>query len=118
MSEATPADCLELKPYCYNSLPDGATYQYWANYTHIFLENCQVLDPIVPIYFVYSCIWAAMALGFLIYLYIFIPADSRLTLQKSLLLLPALKSLEVVLDGIWLDYCPWVGMDNSTYQYI
>ena len=72
----------------------------------------------MPVYFVYAGSWAAMAACFLLHLYVCIPADSRLTLQKSLLLFPALKALEVILDGIWLDYCPWVGMDNSTYQYI
>ena len=118
MSEATPSDCNTLKPYCWNELPEGATYTYQANYTHLFVENCAVLDPIVPVYFVYAGSWAAMAACFLLHLYVCIPADSRLTLQKSLLLFPALKSLEVILDGIWLDYCPWVGMDNSTYQYI
>jgi hypothetical protein len=62
--------------------------------------------------------WASMASLFSIYLYVFIPAESRLSLQKSLLLLPAMKALEVVLEGVWLDYCPWVGMSNSAYQYI
>ena len=118
MSEASPTDCNQLKPYCYNQLAAGTTYTYTADYSHTFIENCSVLNTIVPVYFVYAGTWAAMAGFFLLYLYVFIPAESRLTLQKSLLLLPALKSLEVVLDGIWLDYCPWVGMDNSTYQYI
>ena len=26
MSEATPSDCNTLKPYCWNELPEGATY--------------------------------------------------------------------------------------------
>ena len=96
-------------------LDDPSAYTYTANYTHIFVENCAVLNPIVPVYFVYAGTWAAMASFFLVYLYVFIPAESRLTLQKSLLLFPALKAMELVLEGIWLDYCPWVGMDNSTY---
>ena len=59
-----------------------------------------------------------MAIVFSLYLYIFIPAESRLSLQKSLLMLPALKAMEVILEGVWLSYCPWVGMSNSAYQYI
>ena len=99
-------------------MADPSALTYNAAFSHIFIENCGVLSPIVPVYFVYAGTWAAMAAFFLGYLYLYIPAESRLTLQKSLLLLPALKALELVLDGIWLDYCPWVGMDNSTYQYI
>ena len=76
------------------------------------------MGAIVPTYFVYAGTWAAMAIFFTIYLYLFIPSESRLSLQKSLLLLPAMKALEVVLEGIWLNYCPWVDMSNSSYQYI
>ena len=72
----------------------------------------------MPSYYVFSGLWAALAILFTTHLYLCIPPDSRLSMQKSLLLLPALKSLEVVLEGVWLDYCPWVGMDNSSYQYI
>ena len=118
MSEATPAKCAEMKPYCYNELEDPSLYSYTVDYKHVFIENCWVLDPLVPMYYTYTGIWLAMALGFSIYLYFIIPAESRLSLQKSLLLLPALKACEVILEGIWLDYCPWVGMSNSAYQYI
>ena len=44
-----------------------------------------------------------MAIVFSLYLYIFIPAESRLSLQKSLLMLPALKAMEVILEGVWLN---------------
>lgn len=69
----------------------------------------------MPTYFVFAGMWAVLAASFAIYLYFFIPATSRLSLQKSLLLLPALKACEVLLEGVWLDYCPWVGMDNTAY---
>ena len=84
-------------------------------YHHVFIANCDVLDAIVPTYYVAASLWAAMAIFFSAYLYFYIPSQSRLSLQKSLLLLPALKTLEVVLEGIWLDNCPWVGMSNSAY---
>jgi len=67
---------------------------------------------------VYAGAWAVIAGLLTLYVYVFIPAESRLSLQKSLLLLPALKAMEVILEGIWLDYCPWVGMSNSAFQYI
>ena len=115
MSEATPTKCLELSPYCYNMLEDPSVETYQAVYHHVFIANCDVLDAIVPTYYVAASLWAAMAIFFSAYLYFYIPSQSRLSLQKSLLLLPALKTLEVVLEGIWLDNCPWVGMSNSAY---
>lgn len=118
MSEATPADCAKLKPYCYNSLEDPTKQSYPTTYQHFFMENCGVLSAIVPTYFVYAGAWAVIAAVCTLYLYAFIPTASRISLNKSLLLLPALKACEVVLEGVWLDYCPWVGMDNSAYQYI
>lgn len=79
------------------------------------MANCKVLKAITPTYFVYAGSWLVLAAVAAIYLYFVIPSESRLSLQKSLLLLPALKALEVFLQGIWLNYCPWVGMDNSAY---
>ena len=118
MSEATSSKCQELVPYCYNELEEGHVGTYQVLYQHLFLENCEVLDPIVPTYYVFAGAWGVLAAISTLYLYVFIPSESRLSLQKSLLLLPALKAMEVVLEGIWLDYCPWVGMSNSAYQYI
>ena len=59
-----------------------------------------------------------IALYFTFHIYCFIPAASRMSLQKALLLLPALKALEVALEGVYLNECPWVSMSNSSYQYI
>ena len=115
ISEASPLQSDALRPYCYDSTKE---YTYPTVYQHLFSENCAVLNPIVPTYFVYAGTWATMAILLTLYLYVFIPVESRLSLQKSLLLLPALKAFEVVLEGVWLDYCPWVGMSNSAYQYI
>lgn len=115
MSEATPSDCEKLKPYSYNQLDDPTKYTYDTKYQHFFVANCDVLGAIIPTYFVYSGLWLLAAAAAAIYLYFFIPSESRLSLQKSLILLPAMKALEVFLQGLWLDYCPWVGMDNSAY---
>mmetsp|Transcript_15026 Transcript_15026/g.20405 ORF Transcript_15026/g.20405 Transcript_15026/m.20405 type:complete len:255 (+) Transcript_15026:39-803(+) len=115
MSEATPGDCNTLKPYAYNKLEDPTDQSYKTKYQHFFVANCGVLDAIVPTYFVYTAMWLVTAGVAAAYLYFIIPSESRLSLQKSLLLLPALKALEVFLQGIWLNYCPWVGMDNSAY---
>ena len=118
MSEASPTTSEEMKQYCYNQQGDTSVFTYTTLYSHFFEQNCGVLGAIVPTYYVFSGLWLALAVLFTAHLYLCIPPESRLSLQKSLLLLPALKSLEVVLQGVWLDYCPWVGMDNNSYQYL
>ncbi len=118
MSEAAASKCEQLKPYAYNQQEDPSILSYQVVYQHFFSENCGVLTSIVPTYFTFAGAWATLAAFSTAHLYLFTPSDSRLSLQKSLLLLPALKAMEVFLEGIWLDYCPWVGMSNSAYQYI
>lgn len=115
MSEATPADCNKLKPYAYNSLEDPTSYTYKTKYQHFFVANCDVLSTIIPTYFVYSAIWAVAAGAMTIYLYFFIPSEAKLSLQKSMILLPAMKILEVFLQGLWLNYCPWVSTENNAF---
>ena len=56
-----------------------------------------MLSAIIPTYFVYSGIWFVTAAAAAIYLYFIIPSESRMSLQKSLILLPAMKCLEVFL---------------------
>jgi hypothetical protein len=47
------------------------------------------------------------------------PPLERFSMQKSLIMLPALKALEVVLDGSFLNMCPWFGNPNETsIQYV
>ena len=71
-----------------------------------------------PTYFVFAGIWAVIFLAFTIYLYM-MPAIERFSLQKSLIMLPSLKALEVFLDGCFLSMCPWYGQPNETaIQYV
>ena len=92
--------------------------EYAATYNHYFIENCWVLDPLVPTYFVYAALWGLITLIFTIYLYC-MPEQERFSLQKSLLLLPSLKAFEVLLDGAFLNMCPWYGNPGtSSIQYV
>lgn len=47
------------------------------------------------------------------------PPIERFALQKSMIMLPSLKCLEVFLDACFLSMCPWYGQPNeSAIQYI
>jgi hypothetical protein len=73
------------------------------------------LDAITPTYFVFAAMWGLIGLFFSIWLYL-MPKHSRLNIQKSVyLLFPGFKVLELVLQGLWLFYCPWITMTNSQY---
>ena len=118
MSEASPTDSSNLKPYCYNQLDFPQKKEYTTTYQHFFHENCYVLDAIVPTFYTFAGLWTLLAILPAAHLFLVVPAESRLSMQKSLLLFPTLKALELLLQGVWLGYCPWVDMTNSAYQYI
>ena len=102
-----------LEQYAIN--PSGGTsdpYKYQVTLKHVYADNCFVLDHITPTYFVFAGLWATLTIGFTAGLYL-MPRESRLNLQKSIILFPGLKTLELVLEGLWLSYCPWVTMSSS-----
>ena len=47
----------------------GHNKSHHATYTHTFVENCYVLDVVVPAYYVFAGIWTVMALVFTGFLY-------------------------------------------------
>jgi hypothetical protein len=108
ISEASTTEVGSFYNYSYNINPG-----YNSVYTHTFIENCWVLNPIVPAYWVFSCLWLLITIFYTTYLYMMPPLE-RFTMQKSLIMLPALKALEVVLDGSFLNMCPWFGNPNET----
>jgi hypothetical protein len=96
ISEASTREVLEFQNFSYNVAPG-----YTSMYTHNFIENCWVLAPIVPTYYVFACIWTLITLVYTVYLYM-MPAIERFSLQKTLIMLPSMKALEVFLDGLFL----------------
>ena len=68
ISEASDGRVSEFEDYSYNHNPNEEK-SYNATYTHIFIENCYILDAVVPTYYVFAGMWAVMALGFTGYLY-------------------------------------------------
>lgn len=117
MSEATSADSEKLKRYAFNMVESQSLHWYHARYEHFFINNCDVLEALVPSYFLLAGFWLAIAIVFTAHLYLCTPSHSRLNLQKSLILLPIIKAVEVILEGLWLDHCPWVST-TSSYQYV
>ena len=76
-----------------------------------------MLSALVPSYFLFAGMWLAIAIVMTVHLYFLTPTESRLNLQKCLLLLPIMKAIEVLIEGLWLDHCPWVTTTGS-YQYV
>jgi len=76
-----------------------------------------LLSALVPSYFLFAGMWLAIAIVMTVHLYFLTPTESRLNLQKCLLLLPIMKAIEVLIEGLWLDHCPWVTTTGS-YQYV
>lgn len=68
ISEASENRVGEFEYYSYNHKNDPDK-NYHVTYTHIFIENCYVLDAVVPSYYVFASLWTAMALGFTGFLY-------------------------------------------------
>jgi len=88
------------------------TQIYPVNYTHHFIENCWVLEPIVPAYYVYGMAWGLIVTVFTVGLFC-MPASERFSLQKSLIILPSLKCAEVLLEGGFLQMCPWYSVTSN-----
>lgn len=97
MSEATYDTCAKFQAYAYNLNPG-----YNATYTHTFIQNCWVLEPVVPTYFAYGGAWGAITILFIVAFYC-VPETERFSLQKSLIFLPLLKCAEVFLEGGFLN---------------
>ena len=71
------------------------------NYSHTFIENCWVLNPVVPTYYAYGATWGLITVVFVIMTYT-VPVSERFSLQKSLIILPILKCAETSLEGGFL----------------
>jgi hypothetical protein len=113
ISEASTKEVSEFQSFSWN-INQG----YTTTYTHNFIENCWVLNPIVPTYITFACMWLAITIVYTTYLYC-MPVIERFSMQKSMIMLPALKTLEVFLDGCFLSMCPWYGQPNETsIQYV
>lgn len=74
ISEASYNLVGEFDEYSYNLQPG-----YIANYSHTFIENCWVLDPVVPTYYIYGGMWALLTLVFTVTLYC-MPVSERFSL--------------------------------------
>lgn len=114
ISEASTKEVTEFQSFAYNESP----VVYTTTYSHNFIENCWVLNPIVPTYYVFASIWLLITIAFTVWVYR-MPVIERFSMQKSMIMLPALKTLEVFLDGSFLSMCPWYGQPNETsIQYV
>lgn len=111
-----------FKEYSWNwndSTTGNATEKgYWANYTHTYIENCWVLNPLTPAYYAFTGGWLLIAMVYIGFLYVKVPVDNRHPMQKLCMILPVIKALEVGLEGGYLSMCPWYSVGSSGIQYV
>lgn len=86
---------------------------------HKFISRCEVLSVIVPYYFGLCILWFLITITW-IYLVYFRFKRHALYLQKVMLLFPFCKFCEVLVNGLFLNACPWVTDygESSSEKYI
>ena len=82
------------------------------------MENCWVLGPIRPTYLYYCGGWSTIMIIYGLILYCCVPKSKRLSLQKTLLLLPLSKALETGLEALFLYQCPFYSVSSNSLEYI
>ena len=92
ISEALPSTINKFKDYSYNI----AGLKYDTTYSHTYVQNCWVLDPIVPTYYAFSIYWAAVSVVWIIALRC-VPERERFSLQKNLTMIPLFSAAETAL---------------------
>ena len=101
MSEAENTTCVQFQNFSYNLHPG-----FNATYSHTFIQNCWVLDPIVPVYYVYGAMWVAIAISYYT-VYRRVPETEKRGAQWHLSFVLALKCVELYLNGAYLGKCPF-----------
>ncbi len=91
-----------MKSYAY---PYNTTLK--INITHTFIERCYILNPIVPTYLTLSGLWLLIIIGWWVHTFIFHKARS-LYLQRTLTIIPLCKIFETLINGLYLNACPWI----------
>jgi hypothetical protein len=84
---------------------------------HTFLERCSILAPIVPSYILLTISWVSIIIGYWIHTYVVHKAHS-LYLQRSLIIIPLIKIFETLINGLYLNSCPWISSQDPTEKYI
>lgn len=82
------------------------------------MENCWVLGSIRPTYLYYCCAWSTILVAYGLILYCYVPKPKRLSLQRTLLLLPLSKALETGLEALFLYQCPFNSVTSNLLEYI
>jgi len=84
---------------------------------HTFIDRCNLLDAIIPTYIIMTLIWLGILIASSIHSCV-LNKRHCLHLQRSLLVIPAMKAMESLINSLYLDSCPWVAQTNLTEKYI
>ncbi len=92
---------------------DMAQYSYQNNtnllatINHRFIERCETIDSVAPVYYITSAIWVLVSAVW-IYMTYFRYKQHVLYIQKTLTLFPVCKVFESMITGFYIDDCPWI----------
>jgi hypothetical protein len=75
---------------------------------HTFIERCYILNPIVPTYLVLAGCWILVGVAWWIWTFVTKKQHTQF-LQKILMLIPACKFFDTMINGFFYNACPWLG---------
>jgi hypothetical protein len=86
---------------------------------HVFIEQCGRISPVIPYYYALFLFWILLTLLWT-YLVYFKFKRYSLYMQKVMVLFPFCKCLDTLINGLFLNACPWVSNfgDSSGEKYI
>ena len=109
----TPGEAQNLIPYTVQV----SEMAHKATLEHTFIDRCDLLDAIIPTYIIMTLIWLGVLVTSGIHTCV-LNKRHALHLQRSLLVIPAMKAIESLINSLYLDSCPWVSQTNLTEKYI
>jgi hypothetical protein len=102
----------DMYNYTYSLNPNVLAYL-----NHTFIERCGEIDNVALIFYIMTGVWLIIS-AFWIYLVYFRFKQHALYMQKTLTLFPICKVLDSMINGFYLDNCPWVSTTASSDKYV
>ena len=84
---------------------------------HTFIKRCDLLSPIIPTYIILTLVWIAILICFWVHTFV-VNKQFVLYLQRSLVIIPVIKIFETLVQGLFLNSCPWINQLDPFERYI
>ena len=85
---------------------------------HYYLSYCESIQSVIPLLYLLSAIWVLVTIAWWYLTFVKFKEHSY-NIQKTLLLFPLCKVMETLINGMYIDQCPWISMGGKmTDKYI